>query len=166
MIKTDTRYIELIRVLQIEELYLERDPFGRAAELLGWETDEVIGLAKALKEAGAIRRFGAALTPRNSGFKSNSMVVWKTEGAAEEAGRVMAEHPRISHCYLRPPFEGFPYDLYTMIHADGPEHLERIIAELSKQTGLSVWKALNSLIEFKKTSPVYFPCQPSLDEGK
>lgn len=165
MIKTDARYIELIRALQTEGLYLTRDPFGKIAELLGWETDEVIELTKALKDAGIIRRFGAALTPRNSGFKSNSMVVWKAEGG-EEAGRIMAQHPRISHCYLRPSFEGFPYDLYTMIHADDPEHLERIIEELSMQTGLRTWKALNSLIEFKKTSPVYFPGTPSLDGGK
>ncbi|MBI5453725.1 MAG: Lrp/AsnC family transcriptional regulator, partial [Deltaproteobacteria bacterium] len=126
MIKTDARYIELIRALQTEGLFLTRDPFGKIAELLGWETDEVIELTKALKEAGIIRRFGAALTPRNSGFKSNSMVVWNA-GGGEEAGRIMAQHPRISHCYLRPSFEGFPYDLYTMIHADDPEHLERII---------------------------------------
>lgn len=165
MIKTDARYIELIRGLQTEGLYLTRDPFGKIAELLGWEADEVIELTKALKDAGIIRRFGAALTPRNSGFKSNSMVIWKS-GGGEEAGRIMARHPRISHCYLRPSFEGFPYDLYTMIHADDTEHLERIIAELSMQTGLRTWKALNSLIEFKKTSPVYFPGPPSLDGGK
>lgn len=166
MIKTDARYIELIRVLQIEELYLERDPFGSAAKLLGWDPDEVIELTRALKEAGAIRRFGAALTPRNSGFKSNAMVVWEAGKMAEDAGGIMAKHPRISHCYIRPSFEGFPYDLYTMIHADDPGHLESIIKELSMLTGLSSWRALNSLIEFKKTSPVYFPLTHSLDGEK
>lgn len=166
MIKTDSRYIELIRILQVEYLYLTMDPFGKAAELLGWDPEEVIELTRALKEAGAIRRFGAALTPRNSGFKANSMVVWEAGNLAEEAGGVMAKHPRISHCYIRPSFDGFPYDLYTMIHADDPGHLERIIAELSVLTGLSSWRALNSLIEFKKASPVYFPLPPSLDGEK
>lgn len=154
----DRKDIELIRVLQKEELYLTPDPFQRAAGMLGCDPEELIGRIGDLKKKGIIRRFGAALTPHNAGFNANAMVVWQVEEAREnEAAEIMASHPRVSHCYLRDGFEGFPYTLYTMTHANSPEDLERILSELSEKTGVTNRRVLKTLKEFKKSSPVYFP---------
>lgn len=153
----DKRDIELIRILQKEEIFLTERPFLEAARLLGWTLDEVLERTRTLKEAGVIRRFGAALTPRNAGFKSNSMIVWDVEDArAEEAGLLMSRHPRVSHCYIRPRFEGFPFNIYTMVHGNSPEDLARITEELARCAESSSYRALHSLREFKKSSPVYF----------
>ncbi|MBI5468780.1 MAG: Lrp/AsnC family transcriptional regulator [Deltaproteobacteria bacterium] len=154
----DARDRSLIRVLQKEEIFKTLSPFKKAAELLGWEVEEVLGRATALKDAGVIRRFGAALTPAKAGFTANAMVAWEVEKEREEeAADAMSAHPRVSHCYIRPAFEGFPYKLYTMIHGNSPDDLERIIDELSKVSRSTSFRALHSAREFKKSSPVYFP---------
>jgi siroheme decarboxylase len=148
----------LIRVLQDEEIFRDLSPFARAAELLGWSLDEVLERARSLRDSGAIRRFGAALTPAKAGFSANAMVAWEVEKEREEeAADSMSTHPRVSHCYIRPAFEGFPYKLYTMIHGNSPEDLQRIINELAEVSRPISWRALHSLKEFKKSSPVYFP---------
>ncbi|MBI5642674.1 MAG: Lrp/AsnC family transcriptional regulator [Deltaproteobacteria bacterium] len=157
MLQSDRRYVDLVRVLQREEIFLLPSPFRKAAELLGWEVGEVLERSRRLKDAGIIRRFGAALTPGNAGFKSNSMVAWQAGAEPDGAARIMAAHPRISHCYIRPAFEGFPYNLYTMIHGESPEDLKSIIDELRASSGIESFRALNTLKEFKKSSPVYFP---------
>jgi DNA-binding Lrp family transcriptional regulator len=144
--------------LQKEEIFKTPSPFKRAAELLGWEVEEVLRRATALRDAGVIRRFGAALTPAKAGFTANAMVAWEVEKEREEeAADAMSAHPRVSHCYIRPAFEGFPYKLYTMIHGNSPDDLERIIDELSKVSRSTSFRALHSTREFKKSSPVYFP---------
>ncbi len=150
--------IQLIRALQDEKIYLELDPFQRVADMLGQTPDDVLRRIEALKEAGVIRRFGAAMTPHNAGFTSNAMVVWEVAPEREnEAAEIAAAHPRVSHCYLRDGFEGFPYSLYTMTHANSPEDLDSILQEISDQTGVTKYRVLKSVREFKKSSPVYFP---------
>ena len=154
----EPRDIELIRALQNEQIFLTRSPFEEAAKILGWELAEVLERATALNEAGIIRRFGAALTPRNAGFKSNSMVVWAIDDSrADEAGSRLSQHPRVSHCYIRPSFEGFPYNVYTMVHGNSPEDLKKIVGELAEIAGTAACRTLDSLKEYKKSSPVYFP---------
>ncbi len=150
--------IEIIRALQDEEVYLTLDPFGGIAKNLGMEKAKLLKAVSDLKEKGAIRRFGAAMTPHKAGFTSNAMVAWEVEADREEAAAdIMAAHPRVSHCYLRDPFEGFPYTLYTMTHANSPEDLDEILSELSEKTGVEKRRVLKSVKEFKKSSPVYFP---------
>ena len=50
---------------------------------------------------------------------------------------------------------GFPYRLYTMIHARSEEELSTRIDSIRKETGLSSFLILTSVREFKKTSPDY-----------
>jgi siroheme decarboxylase len=150
--------IDIIRALQDEDIYLELDPFQRVAERLGLGCDELLERVGELKEAGVIRRFGAAMTPHKAGFTSNAMVTWEVEPEREnEAAGIMAAHPRVSHCYLRDGFEGFPYTLYTMTHASSPEDLEAILDEMAEEAGVRNRRVLKSVKEYKKSSPVYFP---------
>ena len=150
--------IKIIQALQNEEVYLTLDPFGEIASRLGMDKARLIEAVHELKERGAIRRFGAAMTPHKAGFTSNAMVAWEVDVNREEAAAgIMAAHPRVSHCYLRPPFEDFPYTLYTMTHANSPEELDEILEELSEKAGVKERRVLKSVKEFKKSSPVYFP---------
>lgn len=161
----DSRDIELVRVLQDEGIFLLERPFREAARLLGWTVEETIQRSLCLLEAGVIRRFAAALTPGKAGFRSNSMVAWAVDdGLAGEAGRLMAAHPRVSHCYERPRFEGFPFNIYTMVHATTPEDLSRVIGELSKCAPGAAHRALHTLRELKKSSPVYF--HKAVEQGR
>ena len=78
-----------------------------------------------------------------------------------QAGSLLASNPHISHCYERPSFEGFPYNVYAMMHANSAELLDQIIADcvnaLSALQQSSVeFVVLNSVRELKKTSFKFF----------
>jgi len=150
--------IDIIRALQNEEFYFELNPFAKIAHKLNMELDLLLERIKQLKEAGIIRRFGAAMTPHKAGFSSNAMVTWNVPLEHEnEAAEAMAAHARVSHCYLRDGFEGFPFTLYTMVHANSPEDLEVVLDELAELGNVKERRVLKSLKEYKKSSPVYFP---------
>lgn len=152
----DEKEVAIIRELQ-KDIYLDASPFQTVADTLGWPLNEVLDKIRELKERGVIRRFGAALTPAKAGFKTNAMIVWDVEGKeGDSIGEIMAAHPRVSHCYIRPSFEGFPYTLYTMTHSNSEEEMQDIIKELSTKSGLSKYRILRTIKELKKTSPIYF----------
>ena len=145
----------LLSALQIDLPLTER-PFAALAEPVGLTEAELLaGLAVAL-ESGEVRRYGARVQHRALGFTANAMVVWAAPPArVEEAGRLMAQHPAVSHCYERPTFDGFPYNLYTMIHGRRREECEAVAEELARATGLSEWRSIYSRREFKKQAPSF-----------
>jgi len=65
-------------------------------------------------------------------------------------------NPHISHCYERPSFEKFPYNLYAMMHAPSAELLSRYIEDAAKSIDNNNYVVLNSLRELKKTSYRFF----------
>ena len=84
------------------------------------------------------------------------MVAWEVDPAdADRLGPIMARSDAVSHCYLRVPAPGFPYRLYTMIHARTDGELMSVIDSIRKETGLDSFAVLRSVREFKKTSPDY-----------
>ena len=102
---------------------------------------------------GFMRRFGAILRHQQAGFAYNAMVCFDAPTAA---GEVLAQNPHVSHCYERPAFEGFPYTLYAMMHAQSAEDLDRYIKEAAQSIGNPGYAILNSLKELKKTSFRFF----------
>ena len=78
-----------------------------------------------------------------------------------QAGSLLASNPHISHCYERPSFDGFPYNVYAMMHANSAELLEQYVADcvndLSALQASSVdYVVLHSVRELKKTSYTFF----------
>ena len=73
-----------------------------------------------------------------------------------QAGSILALNPHISHCYERPTFEGFPYNLYAMMHAPSEDLLSRYIEDAAKSIDNDDYVVLNSLRELKKTSFGFF----------
>jgi DNA-binding Lrp family transcriptional regulator len=70
-----------------------------------------------LTDRGVIRRFGATLRHQKSGYQANAMTAWQVEeDRIETVGKIMASFRAVSHCYRRDPADGWPYNLYTMIH--------------------------------------------------
>ena len=100
-----------------------------------------------------MRRFGAILRHQQAGFAHNAMVCFD---APTEAGAALAQNPHVSHCYERPAFEGFPYTLYAMMHAQSSEDLQRFINEAAKSIGNLDYAVLHSVRELKKTSFAFF----------
>ena len=102
---------------------------------------------------GYMRRFGAILRHQQAGFAYNAMVCFDAPTAA---GAVLAENPHVSHCYERPAFEGFPYNLYAMMHAQSAEDLECFIKDAAQSIGNPDYAVLHSVKELKKTSFPFF----------
>ena len=75
----------------------------------------------------------------------------------------MARSPHVTHCYERPCFPAFPFNLYAMIHAKSREEAIGIFKQLG--VGLADGRMLWSVREFKKSSPVFF-CEPPPALGK
>ena len=103
--------------------------------------------------AKRMRRFGAILRHQQAGFAYNAMVCFNTAG---RSGEILAKNPHISHCYERPAFNGFPYNMYAMMHAQSAEDLEQFIKEAADSIGNPDFVALHSLKELKKTSYRFF----------
>lgn len=99
-----------------------------------------------------MRRFGAILRHQEAGFADNAMVCFN----ATNGGDILAQKPYISHCYNRPAFEGFPYTLYAMMHAQSAEELDRQIKEAAESIGNPDYVVLRSVRELKKTSFKFF----------
>ena len=102
---------------------------------------------------GFMRRFGAILRHQQAGFAYNAMVCFDAPTAA---GEVLAQNPHVSHCYERPAFEGFPYTLYAMMHAQSAAELEQYIKEAALSIGTPDYAVLHSVREIKKTSFTFF----------
>jgi DNA-binding Lrp family transcriptional regulator len=113
-----------------------------------------------------MRRFGAILRHQEAGFAFNAMVCfaktvdsrqWSVDrNSVNPAGAILASKPYISHCYERPSFEGFPYTLYAMMHAQSADELDRNIKEAAKSIGNPDYVVLHSVRELKKTSYRFF----------
>jgi DNA-binding Lrp family transcriptional regulator len=134
----------------------ESRPFLKLAEQFGLSEGDLLNSLKALLSDGTIRRYGARVSHQRVGFSANVMVVWQAPSEeVEKIGQIMATFGAVSHCYERPTFPGFPYNLYTMIHGRARGACEKVIAEISAATGVTCYRALWSIKEFKKSTPVY-----------
>ncbi|WP_292657313.1 Lrp/AsnC family transcriptional regulator [Nitratifractor sp.] len=161
-LKMRARHFAVIRELQ-RDLPITSEPFAETVQRLNIEYDELFRLAEELKEAGVMRRFATILNHRKAGFTANAMSVWDVpEESAEELGRKIAEFRAVSHCYLRPKYSNWPYNLFAMVHATSQEACDEIIREIAEETGLTKYGKLYSTREFKKQRLVYF--DPAFEE--
>ena len=143
------REIECVRLLQ-RDLPLQPRPFEALSKNTGVATDELLGAAKAFLKRGMLRRFCAA-PARKTGFSASAMGVWIVpEAGVEEAGTKMSQHRAVSHCYLRPVYADWPYNLYTIVHGRSVDECESIINDLAIDSGLTEKKALYPTREYKK----------------
>lgn len=158
--KTPTPFTDLEKAVIREltgDLEVIPQPFAPVAQKVGISQGRLLTIVRRLKEEGYIRRFGATLRHRNSGFAANAMVVWLIpEERIDEVGRTMASFREVTHCYHRRPQGKWPYNLFTMIHGATEEACQRIAREISRATGMSDYKLLFSRRELKKTTMRYF----------
>lgn len=147
---------KFIRVLQ-EDIETTAEPFKKSARALGITTGELFAKAKEYEQLGVIRRFAAILRHRDAGFSANGMVVWKVpEDKIDEVGYKLATFPQVSHCYRRPVFYDWPFNLFSMVHARTLKAAERIAESMSSAVKIKEYSILFSTREFKKQRVKYF----------
>ncbi|MCK9907128.1 hypothetical protein MXD63_44935, partial [Frankia sp. Cpl3] len=80
-------------------------------------TEELLDHANHLVERGQMRRFSAVLNHRKAGFRANGMGVWNVpQEKVEEIGQQMGGFRAVSHCYLRPTYPDWRFNIFTMVH--------------------------------------------------
>jgi DNA-binding Lrp family transcriptional regulator len=132
-------------------------PYRVLAERIGMTETAFLEKLEGLRTRDIIRRFGATLRHQKSGYAANAMGAWQVpEERVETVGNRMAACRQISHCYRRNPNADWPYNFYTMIHAESREACWEIARQLSRETGVEDYTLLFSLRELKKTSMTYF----------
>ncbi|MEE8133222.1 MAG: AsnC family transcriptional regulator [Nitrososphaerales archaeon] len=147
---------DFIRELQ-KDVELIAEPFDEPAKHLGVTVDHLFEKAKEYERIGVMRRFAAILRHRDAGFLANGMIVWKVpEGRIDEIGMKLAEFPQVSHCYKRPVYQDWPYNLFSMVHARTKQACEQFGKEMAKHIGITEYRILFSSKEFKKQRVKYF----------
>jgi siroheme decarboxylase len=146
---------KISRLIQ-QDITLEKRPFKYIAEKVGASEEEVLATIHGLMTKGVVRKFGAILRHQKAGFPHNAMVIWAvSQDRIEIAGNTLASFKEVTHCYERtPPFAG-KYNVFTMVHSSG-EDQESVIDKLSQKTGITDFKVLTSIEEYKKSSMEYF----------
>jgi DNA-binding Lrp family transcriptional regulator len=148
--------VECVRLLQ-SDLPMQPRPFEALARTAGLGADEVLATAKSLLARGKLRRFGALINARKPGFTASAMGVWVVPpDRADELGHLMAENRAVSHCYLRPVYSDWPYNLFTTVHGRSVDECESIINDLAIDTGLTEKQALYPTREYKKVRITFF----------
>jgi DNA-binding Lrp family transcriptional regulator len=134
-----------------------KQPFKAIAERLNLSDKEVLERVRGYQEAGLLRRLGAMIAHRVAGVDANGMIVWDVpEAQIERVGAALASEPEVTHCYARPRFPQWPYNLFTMVHGRTREDCRKVAKRLSKKVGIEQFQVVFSTREFKKTSPRYF----------
>ncbi|MDQ3839125.1 MAG: Lrp/AsnC family transcriptional regulator, partial [Thermoproteota archaeon] len=68
----------------------------------------------------------------------------------------IASFPQVSHCYKRPVYDDWPYNLFSMIHARSVQAAEGMASQISKTVKIRDYRILFSSREFKKERVRYF----------
>lgn len=142
--------IKLIKQMQ-DGIPLTKTPYEDVANELGMSEEEVIDRLKNLLANGKIRRLAASIAHRKIGIDSNAMIVWKVpEERVDECGKIMAGFEEVTHCYERPTFPDWEYNVFTMIHGYTDKECETVIERIKQKTGLDDYVIMYSEREFKK----------------
>jgi len=145
-----------IRELQ-KDLPVVSEPFKELADNLGITTSQLFTKAKEYENSGIMRRYAAILRHRDVGFVANGMVVWHVpEDRIDDVGSRLAAFPQVSHCYRRPVYPDWRFNLFSMIHARTLQAAEKMAVEMSETIGVNDYQILFSSREFKKERVKYF----------
>ncbi|NPA74071.1 MAG: Lrp/AsnC family transcriptional regulator [Epsilonproteobacteria bacterium] len=139
------------------DIEITKEPFKDMIEKIGVSYEKFFDILDELKNAGVMRRYAAILNHRKAGFNANAMVVWDIdEEIAQEMGEKIASFSAVSHCYLRPKYPNWPYNLFSMVHGKTKDETDAIVKEMEKEVVFHSNRYLYSSREFKKVRVKYF----------
>jgi siroheme decarboxylase len=155
MKKLTVKQIKVARAIQ-RDIAVIRFPFNEAGNLSGLTNEDVLDTTKQLLKKGFIRKYGAILHHQKAGYEKNALVVWSVPvEQTEKTGNMFASFPFISHCYERKPAFREKYNIFTMLHSKD-EIIFSLVKDMVTATDIHDYLILESIQEYKKTSPEYF----------
>lgn len=157
--------IEYVKLLQ-RDLPLQPRPWDALAQLANLSGDEILGAAKEFVRRQQMRRFAGVIPSRKPGFSASVMGVWVVADVqAEQTAARMVTYPAVSHCYIRPTYSDWPYNLFTTVHGRSVDECESALHEIAGDLKLTQMKALYPTKEYKKTRIALFSPEIELWEA-
>ena len=117
----------------------------------GIDEQRYFALLGELIDLGVIRRIGGVLNHHKLGFGAN--VMFAAQVAPErvvEAGRRLARFGTVSHCYERRTFEGWPYNLFAMMHGRTMAQIQHTLDKFIASGHVLSFELLPTQAELKK----------------
>jgi radical SAM protein with 4Fe4S-binding SPASM domain len=146
----------LVRIVQ-GTLPDNAQPLVTLAQEWGGPVELLIVTLRRWLDVGVLRRFGAVLAHRRIGLSANGLAMFRVEPAiADAAGAVLARPAEVSHCYLRHAPDGWPWNLFAMIHGRDRGAVADLARRLAKEANLGEPEVVFSTVEYKKSSPLFF----------
>ncbi len=150
-----------------EGLPLVDRPFDRWARALGTTPQAVLDRLHAWLDNGTLKRFGVIVRHHELGYAANAMTVFDVpDGQADACGEALAKVPGVTLAYRRRRAEGWPYNLYCMVHGRDREAVAAVIASARQRARLGACghAVLFSCRRFKQTGGRYFAdALPAID---
>jgi DNA-binding Lrp family transcriptional regulator len=133
-------------------------PYEEIARRCGISEEKLFEKIALWREKGIIRRIGAILKHQKVGKLYNAMSVWRVPdpNKATEVAQTLMAYKEITHCYERPTYPEWPYNLFAMMHCETMQRCEEIAREVAEKTGVHEYRLLLSTKEYKKESLQYF----------
>jgi siroheme decarboxylase len=140
------------------DLPLRTRPYAPAAAALRVSEEQLLEHMRGMVERGLLRRVAAILFHRRAGFSANGMGVWQVPAdRIADVGPRMAAFRGISHCYERPTYADWPFQIFTMAHGRSKAQCDAILDAIERDVGCVEQRAtLYSSTEFKKVRLQYF----------
>ena len=112
----------------------------------------LVGSRKSAVGSGCSGEIGREVNQKSAEFRHSD------NQSLEESSKILAlaQKHYVSHCYERPSFENFPYNLYAMMHAQTSAELDSYIKDAASLLETTEYVVLHSVKELKKTSFKFF----------
>lgn len=138
-------------------------PFDHWAEQLGTSREAIWSQIQQWLEAGTLRRLGLVVRHHEVGYAANAMTVFDiADEQVDSFGERLAAQPGVTLCYRRERAEGWPYNLYCMVHGRSREETLSLINNAVAHAGLAAHphEVLFSRRRFKQQGARYFRSFP------
>ncbi len=140
-------------------LPLQPRPFAAWAAALGWTEAQVLSTLQAWLDEGVLRRLGVIVRHHELGIASNAMCVFDVPDDEVDAhARVLAQQPGVTLCYRRERGQGWPFNLFCMIHGRERDAVRAALDVAREAAGLHAFPQaqLFSRRRFKQCGSGYF----------
>ncbi|EER59817.1 putative transcriptional regulator, AsnC family [Acidovorax delafieldii 2AN] len=139
-------------------------PYDAWAGALQRTPESVLHTLQQWLDQGTVRRIGAIVRHHELGFDANAMTVFHVpEMQVDACGEALARVSGVTLAYRRERAEGWPYNLYCMVHGRDRAAVLDVIARAIADAGLGQYphEVLFSCRRFKQTGPRRFRALPT-----
>jgi DNA-binding Lrp family transcriptional regulator len=109
-------------------------PFRDAGRELGLTEDELLDGVRDLTGSGVLSRFGPLWNAEEIGGAVCLAAMAVPQDRFESVAETVNAHAEIAHNYER----SHPLNMWFVVSSDDPRRIERVIAEIERETGLAV----------------------------